>query len=437
MLFVSSLVFYGWGEPVYVVYMLLSIVIHYGMGLLIERHRERKLAKVWLGLSVCFSLGLLGYFKYSDFFIANFNAATGLSVPLLNVALPIGISFYTFQIMSYTIDVYRQHTSSQKNIISLATYIALFPQLIAGPIVRYVDVAAALAKREHNLTRIRYGLRRFIYGLAKKVLLANSLGELCQVFVKTQNPSVLFNWMYAVAFSLQIYFDFSGYSDMAIGLGRLLGFDFLENFIYPYNAKSITEFWRCWHISLSTWFRDYLYIPLGGNRVSKGRWVFNILAVWMLTGFWHGAAWNYIFWGLLFAIILINEKLWLGRRLAKLPDIISHIYVLLIVVIGFVLFDAPSLTVAADRITAMFGAANIALTDKQTLYLLRNYSLIFILAALGSTPLFKLACEHWQKHERLKKIATILEPVVCIALLVITTAYLVDSSFDPFLYFRF
>lgn len=433
----ASFVFYGWGEPVYLLFMFLSIAVHFLLALLIERHQERKLAKLWLGLAVAFSLALLGYFKYSDFFIQNFNAVTGLSLPLLRLALPLGISFYTFQIMSYTIDVYRGRTPVQRSVIKLATYVSMFPQLIAGPIVRYVDVADALEEREHNFTKVHSGLRRFILGLAKKVILANSLGELCQIFLETPEQTVLFHWIYAISFALQIYFDFSGYSDMAIGLGRILGFEFLENFNYPFISKSITEFWRRWHISLGTWFRDYLYIPLGGSRVGQGRLVFNILVVWLLTGFWHGAAWNFIVWGLIFAILLIVEKLWLTEKLEIIPAWLNHFFVLLIVVLSFVIFDAPNLAIAGRRIGAMFGAGNLLWADTVTFYYLRSYGVILALAAVGSTPLIKKIVVKLQRERWMEKVLTVAEPIVSIVLLLVMTGYLVDSSFNPFLYFRF
>ncbi len=380
---------------------------------------------------------MLGCFKYTDFFISNLNAASGLSVPLLKLALPVGISFYTFQIMSYTIDVYRKHTKAQRSIIDLATYVVLFPQLIAGPIVRYVDVAVALKKRTHSFECWRYGLRRFIFGLAKKVLLANSLGELCNAFINTQDRSVLFYWLYAVSFSIQIYFDFSGYSDMAIGQGHLFGFEFMENFNYPYISQSITEFWRRWHISLGTWFRDYLYIPMGGNRVKRSRWLMNILIIWMLTGLWHGAAWNFIIWGLLFAFLLVVEKLWLNKLLLRVPHLVTHIYVLFIVIISFVIFDASSMPEAYERITSMLGFNNNVMINELSLYYFRSYSVIFILAIIGCTPIPRLCMKWLHKNMYISKVITVLEPIVCIVLLIFVTAYLVDASFNPFLYFRF
>lgn len=433
----SSLVFYGWGEPRYVAVMLASVAAQFVLGLAIERNLGTKRAKVWVFASVLFSLSLLGYFKYTDFFIANFNALTGFSVPLLRVALPIGISFYTFQILSYTIDVYRGDTKAQRSFIDLATYIALFPQLIAGPIVRYADVQAALSERTHSVQRVQTGLRRFLAGLGKKVLIANSLGELCALFAGTNQETILFAWMYAVAFSLQIYFDFSGYSDMAIGLGRILGFDYMENFDYPYTSKSITEFWRRWHMSLGTWFRDYLYIPLGGNRVTAKRMLFNILVVWILTGFWHGAAWNFVVWGLLFACLLIFEKFWLGERLEAMPAAFSHIYVLLVVVVSFVLFDAPSLAEALRRIGLMAGCGGVPLYDVASLYYLKSFGVTLVLAAIGSGPWVKRAVGRAYGHVTSNRTLIFLEPLFCTAILALVTAYLVDSSFNPFLYFRF
>ena len=341
-LLLASLFFYAWGEPKFVVFMLASIVQGYVLARLVEKYRaDRGRAKLFLTLSLVFSLGLLGYCKYADFFLSGFNALTGLHIPLLRVALPIGISFYTFQILSYVVDVYRGDVKAQRNFIDLAAYIAMFPQLIAGPIVRYSDIASQLEHRTHSLADVAAGARRFVLGLGKKVLLANVFYELITTFKASGDRSVLFYWLYAAACVLNIYFDFSGYSDMAIGLGRIFGFRYLENFDYPYISASITEFWRRWHMSLGSWFRDYVYIPLGGNRVSKTKWLRNILVVWLLTGLWHGAAWNFVLWGLFFAVFLTAEKLWYGRALAK-TRVFKHIYVLLLVVVSFVLFDANS-----------------------------------------------------------------------------------------------
>ena len=426
-LLISSLFFYAWGEPKLVFLMMITILVGYVLGILTEKHCKYK--KVYLVFAILFSLGTLGYFKYADFFITNFNAATGLSVPLLRIALPIGISFYTFQILSYNIDVFWGNVKAQKNILHLATYITMFPQLIAGPIVRYKDVALQLENRTHSIDKIGLGVRRFILGLSKKILIANVLGELCEIFRQSNEKSVLFYWMYAIAFSLHIYFDFSGYSDMAIGLGKIFGFDFIENFNYPYISKSITEFWRRWHMSLGTWFRDYVYIPMGGSRVKPVRMLFNVAVVWMLTGFWHGAAWNFVLWGVFFAVLLVVEKLFLLKQLEK-SKIVSHIYVLLLVVISFVIFNATSLAQIGQDIGGMFGAGNIPLVSAETIYYLKSYGFVFVLGLIGSTPLpKKLVCK--------MKVTSYIEPVALLILLVVVTAYLVDGSFNPFLYFRF
>ncbi len=436
-LLLSSLFFYGWGEPRYVVWMVLAIIMGYMFGRLMDRFRkEPTISKILLVLSISSSLAMLGYFKYVDFFIGNFNAMTGLSVPLLQITLPIGISFYTFQILSYTIDVYRGDVVVQKNPIDLATYVALFPQLIAGPIVRYSDIANQLKKRTHSFKKTALGMRRFIIGLGKKIMIANLLGELCNIFRESDNKSVLFFWLYAVAYSLHIYFDFSGYSDMAIGLGKIFGFNFLENFHYPYISASITEFWRRWHISLGSWFRDYIYIPLGGNRVSAFRHLFNIFLVWMLTGFWHGAAWNFIVWGLYFAILLIIEKLWLFHYLKK-SRILSHVYVMTLVIISFVIFDAVSMGQAFSYIKAMFGAGGYSLISAEFLYYLRSYGVVLILAMIGATPLPQKLWNRVSATSVGGNVMILVEPLAISALLVVCTAYLIDGSYNPFLYFRF
>ena len=436
-LLLSSLVFYAWGEPRYVIWMLLAITLGYIFGLLIERFKEKKrISKLFMILSVASSLAMLGYFKYVDFFIGNFNAITGLSVPLLKIALPIGISFYTFQILSYTVDVYRGNVAAQKNPIDLAAYVALFPQLIAGPIVRYSDVAEQLKSRTHTLEKTALGARRFMIGLGKKILIANILGELCDTFRASDDKSVLFFWLYAVAYSLHIYFDFSGYSDMAIGLGKLFGFDFLENFNYPYISASITEFWRRWHMSLGSWFRDYVYIPLGGNRVSRLRHLFNIFVVWMLTGFWHGAAWTFIVWGLFFAVLLMVEKLWLLKYLKK-SRVISHIYVVVLIIISFVIFDASSMGQAFSYIGSMFGAGGYPLVSTEFLYYFRSYGVVLILGIIGATPLPKKLWNRIAATNIGSNIMTFAEPIALSALLLCCSAYLVDGSYNPFLYFRF
>ena len=435
-LMLSSLFFYGWGEPKYLILMLLSITQGYIFGRLVEKYRGQKRAKLFLTLSVVFSFLMLGYCKYADFFISSFNAVTGLSIPLLKIALPIGISFYTFQIVSYVIDVYRGDVSAQRNYVNLAAYISMFPQLIAGPIVRYADIAGQLENRTHSTAKTSLGVRRFIIGLSKKILLANVLGELVDVFKNADERSVLFYWLYAVAYTLHIYFDFSGYSDMAIGLGHVFGFDFLENFNYPFISRSITEFWRRWHMSLGSWFRDYLYIPLGGNRVSRGRWIFNIAVVWAATGLWHGAAWNFVAWGIFFAVLLVLEKLFLKKWLERAPAR-GHIYVMLLVVISFVLFDATSLCGAGETIGAMFGAGGLPAVSFEALYNLRSYAVVLILGIIGSTPLPKLAVERIRKTSGGAVLINAAEPVALVALLAVSTAFLIDGSFNPFLYFRF
>lgn len=435
-LLLVSLVFYAWGEPKYVILMIASIVIGYVSGLMIEAFHNPKWKKVCLVFSLVACLGLLAYFKYANFFLQNFAAVTGLSVPVLKIALPIGISFYTFQILSYVVDVYRKDAAAQKNFINLAAYVTMFPQLIAGPIVRYVDIARELENRTHSIEKIALGTRRFIIGLAKKILIANTLGELCDIFKASDEKAILFYWLYAVAFGLHIYFDFSGYSDMAIGLGKIFGFTFLENFNYPYISKSVTEFWRRWHMSLGSWFRDYVYIPMGGNRVSKPRWFFNIFVVWMLTGFWHGAAWNFIVWGLVFAVFLVIEKLFLLKWLEK-AKIWNHVYVVVIVLITFVIFNATDMKEAFIYIGGMFGAGDIPVSSPEFVYYLKSYSVTLVLAVIGATPLVKNAINKCLEKPMLQKVINVLEAPVLAALLLVMTAYLVDGSFNPFLYFRF
>ena len=430
-LLLSSLFFYCWGEPRLLWLMVFTIALFYGCGLAIEKCRTLRGKRLWLGISVGISLGLLGVFKYADFLIGSLRTLTGLDLPLLKLALPVGISFYTFQCLSYTIDVYRGNVPAQKDPIAFGAYVALFPQLIAGPIVRYVDVARELESRTHSWEKICLGLRRLLVGLGKKILLADNFALLIRLFRESGEPSVLFYWMYALAFLLNIYFDFSGYSDMAIGLGRILGFRFVENFNYPYLSKSITEFWRRWHMSLGSWFRDYVYIPMGGNRVSRIRWIFNILTVWMLTGLWHGAAWNFVLWGLLFAVLLLLEK-WLPG-LQKLPSWLRHGYVLLAVMLSFVLFNAESFSQLGSDFASLFGLAGIPPVTPETLYYLKSYALLFLLGILGATPLVRETANRLYGHRWVQ----ILEPLVLVALLLSCTAYLVDGSFSPFLYFRF
>lgn len=433
----SSFFFYGWGEPKFLIIMIASIAQGYVFGLLIEKFRDRKnLSRLFMILSCMVGLGLLAYFKYVDFFISSFNQISGLALPLVGIALPIGISFFTFQIVSYDIDVYRGDVAAQKNPIYLAAYISMFSQLIAGPIVRYSDIAAQLQTRTHSIERFSLGIRRFMIGLSKKMLVANILGELVSDFKASDDKSVLYFWLYAVAYTLHIYFDFSGYSDMAIGLGRIMGFDFVENFNYPYIAASITDFWRRWHISLSTWFRDYVYIPLGGNRVKKARWIFNIFVVWFLTGLWHGAAWNFAVWGLLYAVLLMFEKL-IGLKFLKKTKVISHVYTMLFVILGFVIFDAASLSDAFSYIGSMFGAGGYPLVSEEALYALRSYAVVFIIGIIGATPLAKNLIAKVRTASGAQLALNIAEPVVLVALLAVCTAYMVDGAFNPFLYFRF
>ena len=436
-LLLFSLVFYAWGEPKYVLFMVVSILQGYFFGRLVEKYRisNPRRSKLFLTASVLFSLLLLGYCKYADFFIRSFNAVTGLSVPLLRVALPIGISFYTFQILSYVVDVYRGTVAAQRNLIDLGTYIAMFPQLIAGPIVRYADIEPQLKERRSTPDMIAAGAQRFVLGLAKKVLIANVLYQLITVYKSTTQPSVLYSWMYAAAYMLHIYFDFSGYSDMAIGLGKIFGFHFAENFNYPYISRSATEFWRRWHMSLGSWFRDYVYIPMGGNRVAPARRYFNILVVWMLTGLWHGADWNFVLWGLFFAVFLIMEKGFLLKPLQKLP-VLSHLYTLLLVAVSFVIFDSAGLSDAATHLGRMFGAGGIPLVTGEALYYLGSYAVTFIIAMIGATP-FPTRMAKQFSEGKVGRALSILAPAALVLVLAVVTAYLVDGSFNPFLYFRF
>ena len=433
-LFIANLVFYGWGEPVYILLMLFSICINYFAGLLIDRNREnRKKARGILTADIVVNLAMLAFFKYYDLFAATLSAIPGVSVPALHLALPIGISFYTFQTMSYPIDVYRGDAEIQRNFISFGTFVALFPQLIAGPIVRYKDIASQLDFRATGVDQFASGVRRFTVGLGKKVLIANNIGALWDVYAAKApgELTVLGSWLGILAFSLQIYFDFSGYSDMAIGLGRMLGFEFLENFNYPYISKSVTEFWRRWHISLGTWFRDYVYIPLGGNRKGLWRQIFNLLVVWALTGFWHGANWTFLCWGLYYAVFLIIEKLFLLKGLKRVP-VLATVYTLLVAVCGWVLFDLPSLSAAGSYYGAMFGFAAGGLAAAADLFYLREYALVFAVCILACTPLGKTL------YEKLSvKAKAWLTPVMIAAVLVLSTAYLVDATYNPFLYFRF
>ena len=428
----ASLVFYAWGEPMYVLLMLAVSALNWGFSLAFEKKRSRAL------LALCVALNLSGLivFKYAGFLVENCNAIFKTAFAVPQISLPIGISFYTFQALSYSVDVYRKDVAAQRSYWKLLLYVSMFPQLIAGPIVRYADIAPQLDSRQTTLEDVSSGACRFVIGLSKKVLLANVLYELITAFQQSRDLSVLYFWLYAVSFALQLYFDFSGYSDMAIGLGRIFGFRFQENFNYPYISGSITEFWRRWHISLGSWFRDYVYIPLGGNRVSKAKWLRNILVVWMLTGLWHGASWNFVLWGLGFAVLLVAEKLVYGRLLQR-THVLKHVYTLLLVTLSFVLFNADSVSEAVLQLGAMFGAGGLPLVSTEGVYYLKSYAGTFLFAAIGATPLVSNAISRFGKTRFGAQALTVLQPLVMLALLAACTAFLVDGSFNPFLYFRF
>ena len=432
-LLIFSIIFYMYGEPKYVILMLVEILVAYFGALLIDKYKSKEIFLI----TIIIHIGLLCVFKYTDLFIGTINSIFKTNISFLNIALPIGISFYTFQILSYVIDVYRGKVKVQKNILKLATYVSLFPQLIAGPIVRYETICDELDNRDETIEKFSLGVRRFIIGLAKKVLIANMLGELCTKFSLVDERSVLFYWIFAISYMLQVYFDFSAYSDMAIGLGKMFGFTFLENFNYPFISKSITEFWRRWHISLSSWFKDYVYIPLGGSRKGTLKLVRNILSVWFLTGIWHGAAYNFIIWGLFIGVFLVIEKLWLSKYISKLPKFLRNIYVLFIIMISFIMFNAGSINEAFFNIKGLFGLNKEVFINNYTIYYLKSYLIVLIIAIFGATPLFKNIIEKLKKSKCLNKIINVLEPIFLIILLLLVTAYLIDSSYNPFLYFRF
>lgn len=431
-LFIFSLVFYAWGEPIYICLMIFSTFFDYVIGLIIDKNRgKNSIPKIAMITSVVVNLGALGFFKYSGFFLDNINNIFSLDINFIKVALPVGISFYTFQTMSYVLDLYKGSIGVQKNFISFGAYVAMFPQLIAGPIVMYSSVEKEINTRKENIDDFSYGVTRFIEGLGKKVLIANNIGMLWDT-VRSANiseGSVLMYWVGIIAFSLQLYFDFSGYSDMAIGLGKMLGFNFPENFNYPYISKSVTEFWRRWHMTLGAWFREYLYIPLGGNRVSFKRWCFNIVVVWFLTGFWHGAGWNFIAWGLYFGILMIIEKVYLKKVLEKLPSFVSRIYLIVAIIISWVFFSLDSFSEAIVYLKNMFGLSGLPFVSKYTMYLISNYWLILIIGVLFATPVMN--------NIRERKMNSVCRYIFYMIVLVISTAYLVDSTFNPFLYFRF
>ena len=437
-LLLASLVFYAWGEPVYLFLMLLSILFNYFSGLDIARNlQDKRAAKRSLVFNLIINLAVLGFFKYEGFVLDTLNGILPVHISYHALPLPIGISFYTFQILSYIIDVYRGNVKVQTNLPNFALYVTMFPQLIAGPIVQYADVDEQLASREVSWTKFGEGSMYFIRGLAKKVLLANTSG---MIFTEVSglakgNITVVTAWLGAFAYMFQIYFDFSGYSDMAIGLGKMFGFEFNMNFNYPYVSKSITEFWRRWHISLSSWFRDYVYIPLGGNRVSKIKHIRNLLIVWFLTGLWHGAAWNFVAWGLYYGVILIIEKYLLSPVLDRLPDVVRHIYSIVLVVIGWVLFFSSSFGQAADYIRVMFGAGAHGFADRESMYLLTSNLILWLILIFGSTPLVHFRYEHMLRTKKWN--TTIINSVVYVALFIVCIAYLVTETYNPFLYFRF
>ena len=439
-LLLMSLVFYAWGEPVYVLLMIFSIIYNYYAARSIAYYRDTNKTKMrTLVFIICLiiNLGLLCFFKYYGFVIENINGLFHLSLPIRNLALPIGISFYTFQTLSYVIDVYKGNVKVQKNIINFGAYITMFPQLIAGPIVRYADIERQLSDRVLSFEKFAEGCGWFIIGLAKKVLLANNIGMLYDAIFAQAAPerAVLTTWLGVIAFTFQIYFDFSGYSDMAVGLGKMLGFEFVQNFNYPYISKSATEFWRRWHISLGTWFREYVYIPMGGNRVSAIKHIRNIFVVWILTGFWHGAAWNFVFWGLYYAILLLLEKYVYGKALKKAGPVVGHIYTIIIFVLGWLIFCSPTVPDLAQNFASMFGILHTPFIDAATLYFLRTNAVLLIICTLCSTPLimkiFTFIAS--RKGAGFKIIATICYAAVFIA----SMAYLVNATYNPFLYFRF
>ena len=436
-LLLASLFFYFYGEPKYTVLMLISAFSAYIHGILIEKFREKGYSKLFLVSGLVVSLGILIVFKYMDFIIKNINYISNSNIKLLRLVLPIGISFYTFQGLSYIVDVYKKDAKVCRSFVDFATYVCLFPQLIAGPIVRYTTIEDELKNRTHSFDKFAYGVNRFVVGLAKKVILANNLGMIVDIMTKSNEKSVLSYWMVAIFFSLQIYYDFSGYSDMAIGLGRMFGFDFLENFNYPFISKSIKEFWRRWHISLSSFFRDYVYIPLGGNRVSRGRWIFNLLIVWSLTGLWHGDSWNFILWGLYFALLLIIENLFLQNILSKLPALIQHIYAKFFIIISFVIFNNENIKDLWSSLYNMFNFRGLDLYNDFSTYYLKSYTVLLIVSVIGATPILKNIIQKINKNVTGQKVISTINSILNIVLLVVVTAYLIDGSFNPFLYFRF
>lgn len=442
-LFLFSLIFYAWGEPVYILLMLVSILISYTGGILIDRFRQAgrmKAARGTLIGSAAASLSLLAFFKYADFAIETANQLSGADISMLHMALPVGISFYTFQTLSYTMDVYHGEAAVQKNLISFGTYVTMFPQLIAGPIVQYKTIDTQLRARKETTEQFSEGVHRFMTGLGKKVLIANNAGTLwntIQALDYAEVP-VLTAWMGLAAYTFQIYFDFSAYSDMAIGLGHMFGFRFLENFDYPYISKSITEFWKRWHISLSTWFREYVYIPLGGNRCTWGRHICNILIVWLLTGIWHGADWNFVIWGVYYGVLLLIEKFILDKYLRRMPEVFQHIYCMFFVMIGWNLFACENLEQGMEFMKSLFGVYGQSLLNGETMYLLYNNVCLLFLCSLGCTKLPQRAGKWiWTKLAGKEGLWTVLQNVFYICIFLLSIAWLVDASYNPFLYFRF
>lgn len=432
-LLLSGLFFYAWGEPVYVVIMIFSSFIDYAAGLIIDKYDDnQKKRTAALLVSLIINLGLLGVFKYSGFFAGIFG------IEIKQLPLPIGISFYTFQSMSYTIDMYMRKIKVQRSFLNFATYVSLFPQIVAGPIVRYEDVQNEIDSRKTNIFLLGEGAGIFVRGLSKKVLLANNIGLLWTEIkgMEYSELSAATAWIGILAFTFQIYYDFSGYSDMAVGLGKMLGFNFPENFDHPYISRSVSEFWRRWHITLGSWFKSYVYIPLGGNRCGKLKTLRNTLIVWGLTGFWHGASWNFIIWGLYFGGFIILEKIWLGKKLERLPSLLSIFYTFFIVVIGWVLFDTANLSSAGEFYKAMFGG-NGKLFDSIAFYELKNYALIFLLCIIGSVNFMKNLYDKLKRSFSMSKVLSNVMPLVQTAMMLICTAFLVDASYNPFLYFRF
>ncbi len=437
-LFVTSLIFYGWGEPLYVFLMLATITVDYFFGWMVGKYREsnRKRARAYMVAAIVINLAILGFFKYANLVVDTITALTGVTLTHIDVPLPVGISFYTFQALSYVIDVYRMDANAQRNYTAFGTYVTLFPQLIAGPIVRYKDVDDQLRSRTHSAELFASGVRTLAAGMGKKVLLANAAGEIWARISEAPETTVAAAWLGIIMYTFQIYFDFSGYSDMAIGLGKMMGFSFRENFYYPYMANSVTDFWRRWHISLSTWFREYVYIPLGGNRRGRGRQIFNLLAVWFLTGLWHGASWNFVAWGLYYFVLLMLEKTFLLKLLDKLPKFVAHVYTLITVVFGWLLFVFTDFSAGMRYLATMFGFGRATgFIDAGGVFDWTSSLILLVILVIASTPyprkwLYRL----WEKYDAPVRAVT---AVLCLAVFFIALAYLVNSSYNPFLYYRF